>query len=259
MEKGNEKVMSLVQLPQKAIKDVQFKLKELENGYKSWLAKQSLPVEAAVVTATTAINGAAIGAFLGVMTQDLTSSLPTPPPQASLNPDAMAPFQQVQAVAGGPLVQARNFAVITGVNAGISCVMKRLRGKEDLQSSVVAAFGSGAAFSLVSGMGGANPAANAFTSGLLFAIFQGCSYKIGEMWQSTQRPSPDDVYYARTRGMLDKLGLQNYTKNFKRGLLTDSTLPLLTDSALRDVRIPPGPRLLILDHIQRDPELKKSR
>lgn len=40
----------------------------------------------------------------------------------------------VQAVAGGPLVQARNFAVITGVNAGISCVMKRLRGKEDLQS-----------------------------------------------------------------------------------------------------------------------------
>lgn len=258
MEKGNEKVMSLVQLPPKAIKDVQFKLKELENGYKSWLAKQSLAVEAAVVTATTAINGAAIGAFLGVMTQELTSSLPTPP-QASLNPDAVAPFQQVQAVAGGPLVQARNFAVITGVNAGISCVMKRLRGKEDLQSSVVAAFGSGAAFSLVSGMGAANPAANAFTSGLLFAIFQGCSFKIGEMWQSTQRPTADDVYYARTRGMLDKLGLQHYTKNFKRGMLTDSTLPLLTDSALRDVRIPPGPRLLILDHIQRDPELKKSR
>lgn len=53
--------------------------------------------------------------------------------------------------------------------------------------------------------------------------------QIGEMWQSTQRPTADDVYYARTRGMLDKLGLQNYTKNFKRGLLTDSTLPLLTD------------------------------
>lgn len=43
---------------------------------------------------------------------------------------------------------------------------------------MVAAFGSGAAFSLVSGMGGANPAANAFTSGLLFAIFQGCSFKV---------------------------------------------------------------------------------
>lgn len=32
------------------------------------------------------------------------------------------------------MVQARNFAVMTGVNAGISCVMKRLRGKEDVQS-----------------------------------------------------------------------------------------------------------------------------
>ncbi|CAL2257665.1 unnamed protein product [Prunus armeniaca] len=32
------------------------------------------------------------------------------------------------ALAGGPLMQARNFAVMTGVNAGISCVMKRLRG-----------------------------------------------------------------------------------------------------------------------------------
>lgn len=40
----------------------------------------------------------------------------------------------LQALAGGPLVQARNFAVMTGVNAGISCVMKRLRGKEDVQS-----------------------------------------------------------------------------------------------------------------------------
>ena len=88
--------------------------------------------------------------------------------------------------------------------------------------------------------------------------------------------------------MLTRLGLQNYEKNFRKGLLTDTTLPLLTDrwvanpalmslchlnnfvrfhffpritvkvsflvwlsSALRDVKIPPGPRLLILDHINR--------
>ncbi|GMI63802.1 hypothetical protein HRI_000049500 [Hibiscus trionum] len=56
------------------------------------------------------------------------------PPQASMNPQAMASFKQAQALSGGPLVQARNFAVMTGVNAGISCVMKRLRGKEDVQS-----------------------------------------------------------------------------------------------------------------------------
>jgi hypothetical protein len=29
--------------------------------------------------------------------------------------------------------------------------------------------------------------------------------------------------------MLNKLGLQKYEKNFKKGLLTDQTLPLLTD------------------------------
>ncbi|KAJ4726790.1 Mitochondrial import inner membrane translocase subunit TIM22 [Melia azedarach] len=258
-EQGKQGVINLVNFPQKAVRDVQVKLKELENGYKSWLAKQSWPVEAAVVTATNAVNGAAIGGLLGTLTNDLSSSLPTPPPQASLNPDAMAPFKQVQAVAGSPLVQARNFAVVTGVNAGINCVMKRLRGKEDLQSSVVAAFGSGAAFSLVSGIGGANPAANAISSGFFLALIQAGSYKISEKWQSSHRPPADDVYYSKTRGMLNELGLQKYAKNFRDGLLTDKTLPLLTDSALRDVRIPPGPRLLILDHIERDPELKKSR
>jgi hypothetical protein len=30
-------------------------------------------------------------------------------------------------------VQARNFAVMTGTNAGISCVMRRIRGGEDVQ------------------------------------------------------------------------------------------------------------------------------
>lgn len=125
--------------------------------------------------------------------------------------------------------------------------MKRLRGKEDVQSSMVAAFGSGAMFSLVSGMGGPNQAANAVTSGLFFALFQGVLFQFG---QKLSQPPVEDMYYSRTRSMLNSLGLQNYEKNFKKGLLTDNTLPLLTDSALRDVKIPPGPRLLILDHVQ---------
>ncbi|KAJ8763068.1 hypothetical protein K2173_023273 [Erythroxylum novogranatense] len=234
------------------IEELQVKYKELENGFKTWLSQQSLPVEAAIVTATSSIQGAAIGAFMGTLTNDVSSTLQTPTP---LNPEAMASFKQAQALAGGPLVQARNFAVMTGVNAGITCVMKRLRGKEDVQSSMAAAFGSGAMFSLVSGMGGPNPAANAITSGLMFALVQGGLFKLG---QKFSQPPAEDTYYARTRAMLDNLGLHQYEKNFKKGLLTDSTLPLLTDSALRDVRIPPGPRLLILDHIQRSPELRKK-
>jgi hypothetical protein len=44
--------------------------------------------------------------------------------------------------------------------------------------SMVAAFGSGAMFSLVSGMGGPNQAANAVTSGLFFALVQGGLFKV---------------------------------------------------------------------------------
>ena len=45
---------------------------------------------------------------------------------------------------------------------------------------MVAAFGSGAMFSLVSGMGGPNQAANVVTSGLFFALVQGGLFKVIE-------------------------------------------------------------------------------
>ncbi|KAK9914627.1 hypothetical protein M0R45_038396 [Rubus argutus] len=210
---------------QNPIEQLQARFKELEIGFRGWLSKQSLPVEAAI---------------------------------AGLNPQAMASFKQAQALSGGPWIQARNFAVMTGANAGISCIMKRLRGKEDVESSMVAAFGSGALFSLVSGFGGPNQAQNALTSGLFFALVQGGLFKLGQKFSKV--PSADkDIYYSKTRSMLSNLGLDHYEKNFKKGLLTDYTLPLLNDSALKEVRIPPGPRLLILDHIQRDPEFQEKR
>ncbi|XP_071711218.1 chloroplastic import inner membrane translocase subunit HP30-2-like [Rutidosis leptorrhynchoides] len=238
------------------ITQIQTKYKEFENGFKGWLAKQSLPVEAAVVTITSAAQGAAMGGLMGTLTNDAASTFPaTPPSGAGLNSQAMASFQQAQALAGGPFVQARNFAVMTGVNAGISCVMKRLRGKEDVQTSMVAAFGSGIMFSLVSGMGGPNQAANVLSSGVFFALVQGGLYKVGEKFS---KPPVEDVLYSETKLMLTTLGLESYEKNFKKGLLTDRTLPLLNDSALQEVKIPPGPRLVILDHVQRNKDVKKS-
>lgn len=246
MESGK----ALVEMPKGPIGQLQNKFKELDNGFKLWLSRQIAPVDVAVTTVTSAMQGGAIGALMGTLTSDISSTLTTQP--AGVNPQAMASLKQAQAFTGGPLLQARNFAVMTGVNAGITCAMKRLRGGvEDVQTSMVAAFGSGAMFSLVSGMGGPNQAANAVTSGLFFALVQGGLFKIG---QKFSQPSLEENYYIKTKSMLSKLGLQDYEKNFKKGLLNDNTLPLLTDSALRDVKIPPGPRLLILDHIQRDPE-----
>lgn len=107
MGQGKQGVLA-VEIPNKAagglmgldnqnpIELVQNKFKELEVKFKAWLAKQSLPVEAAVVTTTSAAQGAAIGAFMGTLTGD-ASSLITPPPNApGLNPEAMASLKQAQ-------------------------------------------------------------------------------------------------------------------------------------------------------------------
>lgn len=46
--------------------------------------------------------------------------------------------KQMQAFqTGGPWVQARNFAVLTGVGAGLTVALKRLRGKEDVYTTYV--------------------------------------------------------------------------------------------------------------------------
>lgn len=50
-----------------------------------------------------------------------------------------------------------------------------------------------------------------------------------QLGQKFSQPPTEDIRYAKARQMLYNLGLQNYEKNFKRGLLTDNTLPLLTD------------------------------
>ncbi|XP_051121289.1 chloroplastic import inner membrane translocase subunit HP30-2 isoform X1 [Andrographis paniculata] len=143
---------------------VQARVKDVNHCFKGWLAQQPLPVEAAVVSTTSA----AIGAFMGTVVGMTTSSPKT----------SSASVRQLQG--RGTVVQARNFAVMKGVNAGVSCIMRRIRGKEDIQSSMVAAFSSGAMFSLVSGSGGGqNQAANAVSSGIFFALVQGGLFQLG--------------------------------------------------------------------------------
>ena len=41
---------------------------------------------------------------------------------------------------GGPWIQARNFAVFSGVSAGISVAMRRIRKKEDVRNVYVPSF-----------------------------------------------------------------------------------------------------------------------
>eukprot|EP00878_Enallax_costatus_P012182 GHUV01012722.1.p2 GENE.GHUV01012722.1~~GHUV01012722.1.p2 ORF type:complete len:143 (+),score=46.61 GHUV01012722.1:2538-2966(+) len=108
-----------------------------------------------------------------------------------------------------------------------------------------AAFGAGICFSLVSGV--PNPVQSAFTTGVAFAGFNGLFYQISQAF----KPEHDDVEYAQGKYMLQMLGLQKYENNLKKSLLTDSTLMLWNERALSEARIPPGPRLLILHHLDR--------
>ena len=68
------------------------------------------------------------------------------------------------------------------------------------------------------------------------------------MMSGRKEPGAEDLS-VHTRNMLLTLGLQRFEKNFQKGQLDDLTLPLLTDSALQEVKIPPGPRLRILQHV----------
>jgi hypothetical protein len=90
MESGK----ALVEVPKGPIVQLQNKFKELDNGFKAWLSRQAAPVDVAVTTATSAVQGGAIGALMGTLTSDISSTLPTQP--NGVNPQAMASLKQAQ-------------------------------------------------------------------------------------------------------------------------------------------------------------------
>ncbi|GJV53890.1 UBN2 domain-containing protein [Tanacetum coccineum] len=69
-------------------------------------------------------------------------------------------------IGGGRLDWARNMAVIRGVQRVMDCAMRRLRGQEDVPTSLVRSFTAGVVVSLVCGINGVNVISN----GVLFAL-----------------------------------------------------------------------------------------
>ncbi|KAK9828423.1 hypothetical protein WJX81_006396 [Elliptochloris bilobata] len=223
--------------------------KKLLGHFNGWVASQPPYIEAIVATIGGGGQGAFLGAVMGQMTKldpNVTNQLMNQP---NANPDMVKQMQAFQT--GGPTVQARNFAVMTGVNAGLAVAVRRWgKGKVDeTYGTMIAAFGSGVAFSLVSGMaGGGNPLQGAFTTGVFFALFQGAFHKLGQRFGGGKQDAPE---YARGSYLLRTLGMQKYEQCLKRGKLTDSTIMLWNDAALQEARMPPGPRLLLLHHLER--------
>jgi len=220
----------------------------VQTAFNTWMKGQPPAVEVALAAAAGSLQGGVLGGVMGKMQE-----MQPPPAPGSPMAGAMAARP-----VGGPLAQARNFAVLTGVHAGLSSAMKKARGGvEDVKNTMVASFGAGVAFTLASGAPGQNLVASCLTTGTVFALLQGGFYKLGKAFQGRKGPAgkgraqEQDPAYYRTDLMLQGLGLGAYAGAMRQGLLADTTLPLLTDSALKDTGIPPGPRLLILDHVAR--------
>lgn len=204
-----------------------------------------------------AFLGSVLGYTLGLVNQNLekqAASMPNKPPT-----------MQGGSFSGPPKVLALNLAVFSAVQSGLTLAVKKYRGVEgndDIPSNMAGMFGAGMSLSLCTNLVGDAPAApgqtkpttpagyatDAVRTGALFACLNGAFMKVGQMF--TGKNATTDVYYYHTNGMLAALGLEKYEKNFKRGLLTDDTLALLSDSALKEIKIPPGPRLKILNYVE---------
>jgi hypothetical protein len=104
----------------------------LKAQFDDWVAKQPPAVEVAVATVASAAQGVFIGYLLG----SFSSLDPTQSQGAAggQNPQVSAQLAALQK--GGPWGQARNLGVFTGVNAGLTLVIKKARGgKEDVWGS----------------------------------------------------------------------------------------------------------------------------
>ncbi|CAA7022621.1 unnamed protein product [Microthlaspi erraticum] len=239
--------------------------KEVDSGIKEWSMKQSLPVVAMVGYITGAIEGVVIGSVMGMLIS----------PGMPLTPETLVAKRRMtlaQAATWG----ASDLSFILGVKGAIGDIMEKKRGKKpDLLSNMVAGAGSGLAD--VWRRGGTGD--DALFSAAKYAVSSALGHQLGKTLNCLVRPQlretikqstatikclpqlgetikqstaqDDDSFYTQSRAILLKLGLEEYGKNFKHGRLTDATLPLLTDRALKEVSIPVGPRLVILDHIRR--------
>ncbi|CAF2090509.1 unnamed protein product [Brassica napus] len=187
-------------------------------------------IETVFMTAFGGVSGAVLGGIVGTVIMA---------PMARRYPQALAALRRTQYARAYALEGSAVFAAWFGIES----IMRGIRGKDDLTSRMVSASGGGLAYSFaMKGLTG-QPAHALFTSAY-YAALSGTTATI-------KSRNAQDAFYIETKAMLSKLDLEEYEKNFKKGHLTDPTLPFLTDSVLQEVNIPPGPRLLILDHIQR--------
>ena len=206
-------------------------------GAQEWMQAQGPGMQVGLITLGGATQGAFLGGVFGAFSQ-MQASLPPPPNATATQLASMKAMQQ-----GGPWGQARNFAVMSGLNAGLNAAFKKFANREDVWTTMTSSLAAGTCYALVAKLPGGVP--GAVSAGAFFALFSGGAYKFSEATGGRKKDGEDDLYY--TRAMLEGMGLGKYAKNLGKEQVTDDCLPLLTEQALKDCKIPVGPRLQILD------------
>ena len=154
------------------VKELGAKRDALVEGFKAWAVAQPPFVEVGMATLGGCAQGGVLGAVMGNLAK---AANPPGSPQASANP--------LMATQMSPMVQAKSFAVLSGVHSGLNVAMRKARGGvEDVKNLMVASFGAGVAFTLASGQTppGQNLAAAALTTGVVFSVLQGGMHQIGK-------------------------------------------------------------------------------
>ncbi|XP_076957263.1 chloroplastic import inner membrane translocase subunit HP30-2-like [Bidens hawaiensis] len=151
---GNKTVISAALFPAKQVA-------EMMDNFKNWITKQPLAVEATVVTVCNGVYGAGFSYVFDTIALQICSAFPLVP----------TPFK---AALESRVMNARDFGLLLGVDGGIRCVMKNIRGKEDIQTRIVAGFGGGAMVAMVH----CKRPEFIISSGVLFALLEAAMFKV---------------------------------------------------------------------------------
>ncbi|KAK1428643.1 hypothetical protein QVD17_17482 [Tagetes erecta] len=136
--------------------------KNLETNVTNLFAKPPLAVEATIIAINNGVEGALFRLLLSKIGCKLCSVL------------QLTPALKLNVTPRSQIITARNFGVLAGVEAGISHVMKKLQGKEDLQTRLVVGFGAGLAYSVAR----RDPPELLVVTGVICALFEAGLFKV---------------------------------------------------------------------------------
>ncbi|KAI3714220.1 hypothetical protein L1987_72817 [Smallanthus sonchifolius] len=178
------------------------KYHDFKHAQKDWCDKQCLLVGAAAYTVFVAFDGAVFGLVWRFFIHHCVDMINIDDVEQA-KPYFGIYYPLAISMVGGPYLTARSYAVLAASIEGISYVMKRLRGEEDLlsrQEIMVVGFGTAVIYSLVSGM---RSPIFIIANGLIIALVCGFIFKA-----TKESQTDDDGEYRKRHLSLNVKGTE---------------------------------------------------